>query len=84
MREDIVDCQEELEVVFVDPPTIFGPPIGQDAKHRQVVLIVRGQDPVIEQAGSGDPLPGRVMRSMIPSRGLGGVKLGMRPLAIGT
>lgn len=48
----------------------FGAPVGQDAQHRQIMLLIEWQHPVIEQIGSGD-------------RRLGGVELGMGDLAIG-
>ena len=66
---DVVDCQEELEVVFIDPPTIFSPPICQNAQHRQIVFFMKRQNPVIEQVGRGD-------------RSLGGVQVDLRDLAI--
>ncbi len=67
---DIVDCQEQLEVVFVDTPAVFRAPVGHNPQHRQVMLIMERQHPVIEQIGGGD-------------RRLGGVELSMRHLAIG-
>ncbi len=43
---DVVNCQEELEVVFVDTPAIFRSAICQDTQHWQVVLFVERQHPV--------------------------------------
>jgi len=67
---DIVDHLEELESVLVGPAAMFRAPVGHDPQHRQIVLIMERQDLVIEQVSSSD-------------RRLGGVKLGMRHLAIG-
>jgi len=67
---DIVDRQEELEVVFVDAPTIFRSPVGHDPQHWQVMLIVEWQNSVVEQVSRGD-------------RCFGCVELGLRHLGIG-
>ena len=32
---NVVDCQEELVVVFVDPAAVFGSAVGQNAQHRE-------------------------------------------------
>ena len=67
---DIVDRQEELEVVFVDAPAIFSAAICQDAQHRQIMLFIERQYPVVEQVSRRN---GR----------LGRVQLGVGDLAIG-
>ena len=41
--------------MFVDATTIFGAPIRHDPQHRQIVLLVEWQDPVIQQIGGGNP-----------------------------
>jgi hypothetical protein len=38
----VVDCQEELEVVFVGASTIFRAAIRQNTQDWQVVLLVEG------------------------------------------
>ena len=57
-------------VVLVHSPAVFRAPVGHDPQHRQVVLVMERQHPVIEQVGGGD-------------RRLGGVELGLRDLGIG-
>ncbi len=51
MRGDVVECKEELEVVFVDAPAIFRASVGHDPQHRQVVFLMERRHPVIEQIG---------------------------------
>ena len=67
---NVVDCQEELVVVFVDPAAVFGSAVGQNAQHRKVVFLMERQHPIVEQ----------ISRSY---RRFGGVELGMCHLAIG-
>jgi hypothetical protein len=45
--------------MFVGAPAIFRATIRQNTQDRQVVLLLARQPAVIEQAGGGDPLPGR-------------------------
>ena len=45
---NVVNCEEELEVVFVDPATIFGAAIRHDPQHRQIVFFMERQHLVVE------------------------------------
>ena len=66
---NVIDRQEELKVVLVGPAAIFRAPVSHDPQHRQVMLIMERQHPVIEQISGSDGRFGRV-------------KLGMRHLAV--
>ncbi len=67
---DVVDRQEELEVMLVDPATIFRTPVRQYPQHRRVVFFVERQYPVVEKVSGGD-------------RRLRAVELGVGDLGIG-
>ena len=61
---NIIDSEEQLEVVLVNPATIFRASVSENSQHRQIVLFHERQHLVIEQVSSGD-------------RRLGGVEFGM-------
>jgi hypothetical protein len=49
---DVLDREIELVFVAVMGSAIFGPPVGQHALQRNIVLLVEGDHPVVEEIGS--------------------------------
>ena len=47
-RVDVIDRQVELVIMAVGPSAVFRAPIRQAPEHREPVLLVERQDPVVE------------------------------------
>ena len=56
---NIVDCEEELVIVFIGPSAILSAAIRHDAQHWQFMLVVERQHLVVQQICSGDRRLGR-------------------------
>jgi len=61
---DIIDRQEPLVVVGFYPVTVFRVPVGEDAQYRQIVRLVEGQYPVIQQISCRDRCFGRMQLAL--------------------
>ena len=64
---DVVDGQEELIVMLISPPAVFGASVCHDAQDGELMLLIEGQHTVIEHIGCRD-------------RRFGGVELGVGDL----
>jgi hypothetical protein len=67
---DVLDRKIELVFMAVVGPAIFRPPVGQHPLQGNAVLLVEGNDPVVEEVGGG-------------KRGLAVVQLGEADLGVG-
>lgn len=48
---DVVDREVQLVIVLLRAAAVLGAAIGQDAQHRQPVLLEQRQDPIVQEIG---------------------------------